>query len=90
MPPGYISSTLAGAPRGAYFGTGELGKNEHVCCFCAGTLSPLTQHVMDAGRSAQLEAAAAFSAVPEPAERVDAPTQADAQPYVTDGVVFTS
>ena len=26
VPPGYISSTLAGAPRGAYFGTGELGK----------------------------------------------------------------
>lgn len=92
VPPGYISSTLTGAPRGAYFGTGELvtmsvravqlrGKR-------AGSL--LTEHVMDAGRSAQLEAAAAFSAVPEPAERVDAPTQADAQPYVTDGVVFTS
>jgi hypothetical protein len=50
----------------------------------------LTQCLVDAGRGAQLEAAAAFSAVPEPAERVDAPTQADAQPYVTDGVVFTS
>jgi hypothetical protein len=61
-------------------------------CSCAPKgLDPLlTEYVMDAGRSAQLEAAAAFSAVPEKAERVDAPTQADAQPYVTDGVVFTS
>lgn len=42
------------------------------------------------GREGQLQAAAAFAAVPEPSERVDAPTAADAQPYVTDGVVFTS
>jgi hypothetical protein len=42
------------------------------------------------GREGQLQAAAAFAAVPEPAERVDAPTAADARPYVTDGVVFTS
>jgi hypothetical protein len=42
------------------------------------------------GREAQLQAAVAFAAVPEPAERVDAPTAQDAQPYITDGVVFTS
>jgi len=42
------------------------------------------------GREGQLQAAAAFAAIPEPAERVDAPPAADAKPYITDGVVFTS
>ena len=43
-----------------------------------------------AGIEAQLKAGETFGAVPEPAERVDAPTAADARPYVMDGVVFTS
>lgn len=42
-------------------------------------------------RTEELQAQLATVApIPEPAERMDAPAAADAQPYVTDGVVFTS
>jgi len=92
VPEAYLSPTkLIGASRGVHFGTGcrlpHIISRETFCSHMYNMSNYL--HLCDPGLDAQLHAAAAYAAVPEPAERVDAPTAQDAQPYVTDGVVFT-